>query len=386
MKSITVIGAGYVGLSLAALLSKNNKVLVVDISENKIQKLKNNNSHISEENLNNLLLENSVNLKFDTKINDTVSDIYIVATSTNYDPDKQFFDTSSVESVIKNIFNKFGNVPIAIKSTVPVGFTKSMQERYKSKEIFFSPEFLREGSAIEDNIYPSRIIVGSKENSGKLFATLLKNISKGNPPIQFMDSDTAESVKLFSNCFLAMRVSFFNELDSFAIEKNLDSKKLIEGVSYDPRIGNTYNNPSFGYGGYCLPKDAKQLLANYADVPQNLIEAVVKANSTRKDYISDQIINKNPKSVGIYRLVMKSGSDNFRESAIQGIMKRLNAKNILIYVYEPEMQEDSFFGCEVIKDLDEFIETSDLIVANRVSDELNNCKSKVYSRDLFKNN
>ncbi len=386
MKKISVIGAGYVGLSLAALLAKNNTVNLIDIDKSKIDNLKNGKKIIAEQEIFKLLRDNQERVQFLSEIPSKESDYYIVSTSTNYDPHKQFFDTSSVESVIDDLQHKFSSPNIVIKSTIPVGFTERMQEKYNTKNIFFSPEFLREGSSIEDNMKPSRIVIGSEIKSAKNFSKILLNIAINKPSVLFMNSKTAESVKLFSNCFLAMRVSFFNELDSFAMEKELDSKKLIESVCLDERIGNIYNNPSFGYGGYCLPKDSKQLLANYKDVPQSLIEAIVNANSIRKDFISDQIIKLNPKKVGIYRLVMKNGSDNFRESAVQGIMKRINAKNIEIIIYEPEIAEESFFGCEVIQDFDVFAESADLIIANRSSPELSKHHSKLFTRDIFNNN
>lgn len=386
MKKISVIGAGYVGLSLAALLAKNNTVNLIDIDKSKIDNLKNGKKIIAEQEIFKLLRDNQERVQFLSEIPSKESDYYIVSTSTNYDPHKQFFDTSSVESVIDDLQHKFSSPNIVIKSTIPVGFTERMQEKYNTKNIFFSPEFLREGSSIEDNMKPSRIVIGSEIKSAKNFSKILLDIAINKPSVLFMNSKTAESVKLFSNCFLAMRVSFFNELDSFAMEKELDSKKLIESVCLDERIGNIYNNPSFGYGGYCLPKDSKQLLANYKDVPQSLIEAIVNANSIRKDFISDQIIKLNPKKVGIYRLVMKNGSDNFRESAVQGIMKRINAKNIEIIIYEPEIAEESFFGCEVIQDFDVFAESADLIIANRSSPELSKHNSKLFTRDIFNNN
>ena len=385
MRKITIIGAGYVGLSLASLLAKNNLVTLIDIDKSKINDLKKGKKILAEQEIFELLRDNFERVQFSNEIPTEESDYYIVSTSTNYDSNKQFFDTSSVESVIENLHKKFSSPNIVIKSTIPVGFTEKMQERHNSENIFFSPEFLREGSSIKDNLEPSRIVIGSETKSAKTFSKILLDVAINKPSILFMDSKTAESVKLFSNCFLAMRVSFFNELDSFAMEKGLDSKKLIESVCLDERIGSTYNNPSFGYGGYCLPKDSKQLLANYKDVPQSLIEAIVNANSIRKDFISDQIIKLNPRKVGIYRLVMKNGSDNFRESAVQGVMKRINAKNIEIIIYEPEIKEESFFGCRVIQDFDDFAESAELIIANRFSPELSNYSSKLFTRDIFNN-
>lgn len=386
MKKITIVGAGYVGLSLAVLLAKKNSVTLIDIDESKISKLNNGNSTLAETSIQDMLTENFRNLSFKTNFNSDEADFYIIATSTNYDPEKQFFDTNSVEKVIKKIKTQFNTAKIAIKSTIPVGFTESMQTAYNCSNIFFSPEFLREGTSVEDNINPSRIVIGNQDDVGKNFGNLLAEITENNPPQIFMDSKTAEAVKLFSNSYLAMRVSYFNELDSFAFDKKLNPKKLIEAVCLDDRIGSSYNNPSFGYGGYCLPKDSKQLLANYKNVPQNLISAVVKANSTRKDFISDQIIALKPKSVGIYRLVMKSGSDNFRESAVQGIMKRLNAKNIKMFIYEPEMTEKTFFGCKVLNNFNEFCDHAEVIVANRHSKQLEAVKNKVFTRDIFQNN
>ena len=386
MKKITIVGAGYVGLSLAVLLAKKNSVTLIDIDESKISKLNNGNSTLAETSIQDMLTENFRNLSFKTNFNSDEADFYIIATSTNYDPEKQFFDTNSVEKVIKKIKTQFNTAKIAIKSTIPVGFTESMQTTYNCSNIFFSPEFLREGTSVEDNINPSRIVIGNQDDVGKNFGNLLAEITENNPPQIFMDSKTAEAVKLFSNSYLAMRVSYFNELDSFAFDKKLNPKKLIEAVCLDDRIGSSYNNPSFGYGGYCLPKDSKQLLANYKNVPQNLISAVVKANSTRKDFISDQIIALKPKSVGIYRLVMKSGSDNFRESAVQGIMKRLNAKNIKMFIYEPEMTEKTFFGCTVLNNFNEFCDHAEVIVANRHSKQLEAVKNKVFTRDIFQNN
>lgn len=386
---IAVIGAGYVGLSLAVLLSQNNEVTIVDIIEEKVNLINKRISPIVDHEISDFFSNNKLNLKASINFDEAVKDAsyVIVATPTNYDEKVNYFDTSSVDSVIANTIKLNPNATIVIKSTIPVGFTKSRQEQHKSDKIIFSPEFLREGKALYDNLYPSRIIVGSYKNEGKVFAGLLKEASNNKDvPILFMESTEAEAVKLFSNTYLAMRVTFFNELDTYAEIRELDAKSIIEGVGLDPRIGSHYNNPSFGYGGYCLPKDTKQLLANYEDVPNNLIQAIVEGNRTRKDHIADMIIKRKPKVVGVHRLVMKKDSDNFRHSSIQGVMKRIKAKGIEVVVYEPALNEPYFFNSKVIKDLNEFKKISDVIIANRFDEELDDVKDKIYTRDLFKSN
>lgn len=384
---IAVIGAGYVGLSLAVLLSQNNEVIIVDIVEEKVDLINKRISPILDHEISDFFSNNKLNLKASTNFEEAVKGaLYvIVATPTNYDEKVNYFDTSSVDSVIANTIKLNPKATIVIKSTIPVGFTKSRQEQYQSDNIIFSPEFLREGKALYDNLYPSRIIVGSHKDAGKVFADLLKEASNNKGvSILFMDSTEAEAVKLFSNTYLAMRVTFFNELDTYAEIRELDAKSIIEGVGLDSRIGSHYNNPSFGYGGYCLPKDTKQLLANYEDVPNNLIKAIVDGNRTRKDHIADMIIKRKPEVVGVYRLVMKKDSDNFRHSSIQGVMKRIKAKGIEVVVYEPSLDESYFFNSKVIKDLNDFKQISTIIIANRYNEELEDVKSKVYTRDLFK--
>ncbi|MDY0100814.1 MAG: nucleotide sugar dehydrogenase [Bacilli bacterium] len=384
---IAVIGAGYVGLSLAVLLSQNNEVIIVDIIEEKVDLINKRISPILDHEISDFFSNNKLNLKATINFNEAVKDavFVIIATPTNYDEKVNYFDTSSVDSVIANTIKLNPNATIVIKSTIPVGFTKSRQEQYRSDNIIFSPEFLREGKALCDNLYPSRIIVGSHKDAGKVFAGLLKEAAiNKDVPILFMDSTEAEAVKLFSNTYLAMRVTFFNELDTYAEIRELDAKSIIEGVGLDSRIGSHYNNPSFGYGGYCLPKDTKQLLANYEDVPNNLIQAIVEGNRTRKDHIADMIIKRKPKVVGVHRLVMKKDSDNFRHSSIQGVMKRIKAKGIKVIVYEPALDEQYFFNSKVIKDLNEFKKISDVIIANRFDEELEDVKDKIYTRDLFR--
>ena len=383
---IVVVGLGYVGLSNAVLLAMHNEVVAVDIQKVRVDSVNSRKSPLNDVELSEYLNKKELNLSASTNLEKSVLDAtyVIISTPTNYDEITNFFDTSSVETVIADVIKYAPNACIIVKSTVPVGFIEKVRLRFKTQAIIFSPEFLREGKALYDNLYPSRIIVGDKSERAKIFADLLKHAAlKKNVDILLTGSREAEAIKLFSNTYLAMRVAFFNELDSYALNGNLDSREIIKGVSLDPRIGNHYNNPSFGYGGYCLPKDTKQLLSNYEAVPQNIIRAIVDANSTRKDYLAEQIIKKAPGVVGVYRLVMKAGSDNFRQSSIQGIMKRIKAKGIEIIVYEPTLSEKKFFNSQVEKDLPEFKVKSDVIIANRMVPDLEDIKHKVFTRDLF---
>jgi UDPglucose 6-dehydrogenase len=383
---ITVVGSGYVGMSLAVLLAQHNEVVVLDVDPARVEKVNNKKSTVVDAETEAFLADKELSLTatLDKQAAYEGASFVVVATPTNYDPDTNRFDTSSVDSVVSDALELNADALVVIKSTIPVGHTKSLQEYHNTDRVIFSPEFLREGQALRDNLYPSRIIVGSQLEAGKAFANLLvQGAEKSEIETLFIRSTEAEAVKLFANTYLAMRVSFFNELDSYALAHDLDTKSIINGVCLDERIGQDYNNPSFGYGGYCLPKDTKQLLANYDQVPQTLIKAIVSSNTTRKDFIADSIIKLNPKVVGIYRLVMKQGSDNFRASAIQGIMKRIKAKGIEVVIYEPTYDETEFFQSKVISSLDEFNDKSDVIISNRISDELNGVAEKVFTRDLF---
>jgi UDPglucose 6-dehydrogenase len=383
---ISIIGTGYVGLSIAVLLSQKHDVVTLDINKKKVEMINNRQSPIVDEEIEEYLINKILSLKSTLSKEETYKDtsFVVIATPTNYDSKRNYFDTSTVDNVICDVSRFNPNATIIIKSTIPVGYTLEQREKHPNLNIIFAPEFLREGRALYDNLYPSRIVVGDHSKEAEIFANLLKEGAiKKNISVLFTNSTEAEAIKLFSNTYLAMRIAFFNELDTYAEVRGLNSKEIIEGVGLDPRIGTHYNNPSFGYGGYCLPKDTKQLLANYKDIPHNIMTAIVDANRTRKDHIAEMIISKNPKVFGIYRLVMKANSDNFRQSAIQGIMKRIKAKGIEVIIYEQSLKEEIFFGSRVFTNLDDFLVESEIKVSNRIYKELESVKSKIYSRDVF---
>ena len=383
---IAVAGTGYVGLSLATLLSQNNEVVALDIMPDKVDKINNRISPIKDEYIEKYFKEKKLNLKATLDYKEAFEGVsfVIISTPTNYDDETGYFDTSSVEGIIKMVKDMEIDTTMVVKSTIPVGFINSVKKKYGVDNIMFSPEFLREGKALYDNLYPSRIIVGEKSDKAKEFADLLlEGAIKKDVPVKFMNSTEAEAVKLFANTYLALRVAYFNELDTYAEIKGLNTADIINGVCMDPRIGDHYNNPSFGYGGYCLPKDTKQLLANYKDVPQNLIEAIVRSNDTRKDHIADMVMSENPSCVGVYRLTMKSGSDNFRASAIQGVIDRVRSKGIKVVIYEPTLEDKIFNNCAVISDFDEFSDMTDIVIVNRLDENVDKVKDKVYTRDLY---